>query len=1037
NTSQPKYLSHVRYSRAVTTKDVCFSIGTTYAPTETVPVPGEDWVPGTLIQDDGTTVEFNGQGSEVSKKDEIDWDSVRRSMTYEQTKQDFGFTKERGSYLVTVKVKGDLVNPSHEDDDAGSKNLFYFQLIFEHGKSGCTLANQQIQGDAFRTGDECQFRIPASQDYGDLVSIMVIPDNQDGNSDIYDKLKIEYITVEKETNDALSPTWTASSNDENGLGWVGIDYRDPGEYTSYKGAAGHSASEIATVYQITESSYNAKFLISITTGNYGTHRVTDKNGKSILINDEVYSGGMSMSYHYFDTDGLFQFKKGIDVIELMNKYTGRTGSKSRTVEYDNAVVTENDLDYYVSDPNYQFRASTTDNFLITVKDIYQFADMQLQLRSNVVTNWPIQDINISLVNGTGRRFINANGEYDYGYPVGMEPTFITTWTRTETLTKDVQVYRTDQNNSIAEINIALKESPISISEQGKWTTVVPREPNSKDDTVNLFLYPQITDQTSDPENYTMTGAIRYTNVMTKLPMQNSTGPMRFTVDENDVPVFYALGVDTSNMEAINGVDVKAMSLTEDLHVPINYGMLQRVRGGVLIESYYLGGTANAGLGGTLSMDRVQEVGTQKLILQMSPDIKTQQLDPMNKDLAIALFFKGDDPSGQELRSRFIYLSDLGITQIAPCQLIEIDFDLGNVSDITGAFITAQGGLDAKIQNMYVEAQSFEGETLFTRSISGTVSPSERPARYPFSGNVGLLRLTLETAGDDSSIHSGTTDPIAMTVGYYDSYGVMRTYTIDNIRSYVSEGGGFAAGSVDEIGVLVPEMTELRYIELEPRNSEGYIASSWKLSRLTAVIGNGGRSITRVYDQLIVQGKPAHIGLADILLSGLVYSGSASIGVPSQAKTVASGENLSTLLDSGDVLRIDPTVHGSTSGITAQIENYDPQTGASSAASLGATHGYTDSYLSQLLSSAKLSRISGDSAAEREAAAQVEAIINELTKSAGSFRNDGNVNFTAPRNFTGRDLSYRITVRSQELEDILFTVDVKVYPEADQLTNAVT
>ncbi|MBR0115045.1 MAG: hypothetical protein IJM11_07695, partial [Firmicutes bacterium] len=169
NTSQPKYLSHVRYSRAVTTKDVCFSIGTTYAPTETVPVPGEDWVPGTLIQDDGTTVEFNGQGSEVSKKDEIDWDSVRRSMTYEQTKQDFGFTKERGSYLVTVKVKGDLVNPSHEDDDAGSKNLFYFQLIFEHGKSGCTLANQQIQGDAFRTGDECQFRIPASQDYGDLV----------------------------------------------------------------------------------------------------------------------------------------------------------------------------------------------------------------------------------------------------------------------------------------------------------------------------------------------------------------------------------------------------------------------------------------------------------------------------------------------------------------------------------------------------------------------------------------------------------------------------------------------------------------------------------------------------------------------------------------------------------------------------------------------------------------------------------------------------------------------------------------------------
>ena len=66
------------------------------------------------------------------------------------------------------------------------------------------------------------------------------------------------------------------------------------------------------------------------------------------------------------------------------------------------------------------------------------------------------------------------------------------------------------------------------------------------------------------------------------------------------------------------------------------------------------------------------------------------------------------------------------------------------------------------------------------------------------------------------------------------------------------------------------------------------------------------------------------------------------------------------------------------------------------------------------------------------------VIQEITRSQGSFVNNSlGATFMAPRNFTGNNLYYRITVTSVETGEIAFTIDLTVQSEADPLNEAVT
>ena len=1064
DSSLPLLHSYLTYSRAVKAPETCFTIGKLYGiggadatgtgdgtdegtdagyTDSTTPSAGDDQDSdrGTLIQNDGNWNKMSANGDIVSDRDDIDWERISRYMTYEDTLMDLGFTRERYVYTVRVKVAGDKVN--RDDDDCGSANLFYFQLIFEHGTSGVMLANQQIMGDAFRTGATVSFNIPTAQNYGEVVGVQVLPDNQDDNSNIYDKLKIEYIEVELKTNTAISPTWVAKGEGAEGLGWVGIDYRDPGEIGTNEGAQGHTMSELATTYSITESSYSAKLLIAIETGPYGSKILYDEELNKIRTSSATLAGGMSMSFNYFNSEGRVVSQEGIDVIEKINDYTGRPGTKVRKVTYGDEVREET-MDFYVSDPQYQFRAGTTDYFVISVKDITEIIDMKLQIRSSVPTVWNISNVTVYMINGDGLRYINSNGEYSYRYKNNEAPTPIAHWNRGDQgISKDVELFRLLQQNSISEVSIVFEHNEITLDPTTyNWSSTVTREPASSNDTLNLYIYPMTGGTYADPKNYDLMAAIHYTDGANLREMQVSTGFLNLGYDENGEPVFYALGINAFNMQGLGVIDVKADSMTP-ITAPMSYGIVQRIRGGVLIETYRMTGIFNADIGASMKIAADvdnQYQYTQRFLFQLDNNIQIQELKAEEKDLAVAVYFR--TMSGQELRSKYVYLTDMGYETIAPSQVMEIDFDIGEVSEITGVNVVSFGNLNAPIQQAYLATQKSDGTITQEWSIQNGMTPRNVPARISFAGQVEVISVIIETAEDDSSMSSGTKDPIRMTIGYYDQQGAMQTRTFNDIRPYVKVGDGFSAGGKDELEMIIPGLQELRYIELEPWHSASSGGSAdlsfWKPYKISAQTGLDGPWISRTVDKRIFQNDPERVFLADIVMIGTATVIPRKSGGAQQELDIHNGQDEAIIVESGTIITIRTRITGSTEGLDYQLTMIDPNTGTEERASLGQTHMFDETYLEDMYNLALASINSTDSSSsEKKTAQKVLDIAGEMLDSEGSFSYDGNLlTFRLPRNYSDVRLKYILKVSSIENPDAYYTLEVTVRNEENQLEQAV-
>ena len=1015
--------SHLTYSRIVETEEVCFSLGTVYEDEEERPDPNdpeEEWEPGTLIQDDDT-YSFDGETQEVTTKDDVPWDELRHYMTYNDALKDLGFTKERCSYTVTVQVAGKTVNPGN--DDCGSKNLFYFRLVFEHGNSGCTLANQQIVGDAFGTGEQVQFKIPTSQDYGEVLEVQVIPDAQDSNSDIYDKLQIEWISVTKDTTSAVSPTWTAKVATGEDEGWVSINYRDPGEYGGTAKVEGYSLSELATSFPITETSYSTNLLVTITTADYET--------------GVPFTGGMRMDLNFINAEGRTDPKpiSGFDVVGAMNEYSGLTGSHTRRYKTDGETVTEN-ADYYVSDSRYQFRPSSTDSFLVTIKNVYQLTDMTLTVYSDEATHWTIKDVSVYQLNGQGIRYLNAAGSYAYRYKIGEEPSLVARWEQ-DYLTTPLAVYDAKQNSSMAPISFALNSETIKLSaDAAKWSSKITAVPSSHNDTLNLILYPGEGSGAAAPEDYEVTAAVKYTDAMTMQTLQVSAGQLKRGTDSSGRTIFYASGISANNQKSIDSVEWSA-TILRTAQPSIISGVLQVIRGGVLVESYPLVGAGyslHPSVGTTA-------VSTQRLMLQVSEDTKRQTVTAKENDLAVALYFRSDDPGAQEYRSKYVFLSDMGIGEVRPGQLLELEYNLGNVSDIMGINVVSMGKFSANINCAYLADQSPDGTISADRCMRSGFTPNVTPSRYAFEGDAQLLTLAIETAEDEASSTSGTNGPIRMSLGYYDLYGQLLTRNFSDIRPYVVTGQKFASGSQDTVRMLVPDMAELRWIELEPVSvkADGSVdaetMASWKVRQVSAYVGLEERGITRTVNQRVLEGEPLHVGFSDIVLLGTVYVAQDGGDLSEPVTSVSAGRSEAITVDSGADVFITVRLSGSDQGFTAKLDGLDAVTGEVERALLDPTHGYTDETLDLLYERAGESAEKAFYELERTNAERVMELVQAVRNTGGRFYSD-QIRLTTPHNYTGNRMKYRITVRSEEEPDAWFTLDVTVRSEPDELAAAI-
>ena len=1045
-TSKLTLKSHLIVSREVHADEPIFQVGTIYDKTHPV-IPTDDpsWTPGDLVIDDGEYHEYSGSGKEIAARDPINWEDYRYYMTYEDTLQDLGFDRQRCNYLVTVKVAGSKSNAN--DDDCGSANLFYFQLLFENGNSGCVLANQQLHSDGFRTGEEAEFYIPTTMDYGDLEAIRIIPDDQDSNGDIYDKLQIEYIKVKKSSTGKINPTWTAASDSVDGLGWVGIDYRDPGTAGTPQGTTGRTISDIARTFEITSTSYSTKLLISISTGEYKPEPVTSTvTGETVIVTHPVMEGGLSAIIHYMDHEGRPQSKANLDLVHLMNQYSGRQDKYVRTID-----GVQEDVDYCVSDPDYQFREGRQDKFFVDIDNIEKIIKMELMIKSSVNTKWTIDNVSVYLVQGEGHRVINGHGEYDYKYDEGKELSLRCCWDRPQSLTKDVQRYRTAgssdyahqvSGSSIGKIEINFQENNFPISEDETWTSTLSREPASKDDTLNLFLYPSTETAAADPTTYGLSSKVYYTDTLTQTALEIRTGEMNFTTDSTGQPIFYATGLNAGYFEALSSVRVDSTSVNS-VYAPINHGILQRVRAGVLIDSYYLQGAGSVDNGvSLLSMPQPGGENVQHVLLQVNDDAETQKLIPEERDLAVALNFITDDPYGKELRTKYVYLSDQGYTMVHGGEVLDLKFSISNLKEITGVTLVNMGRLNISLKHGEVLEQNVGGAVRQKWSFRDSMTPTKNPARFPTKGTVSLLDLDLKTAASEGSVNSGTDGPIRMTVGYLDMSGNEMTESFDDVRRYALDEKCFESGHLDHVRLLIPEMSELRWVELEPLSkqketgTEGteQIAAAWKLESLSAAVDLGFQ-MTKITDKLILEKEPLRVSFAEILLAGFVSTirNKDETGTVSGDFTIPTGDNLDVSLNIGDGVRVVPVIQGSRMGVDAVLNRYDPTTGALGRAELADSRGYTqellDAYAQSARQDGKLEEAAFWESVEPDPGYwEIKTTYDAATGKTGA----GSIIFLPPHNYTGATVYYRITLTSQENEETFVYVTLAVPSETDPL-----
>ena len=847
-----------------------------------------------LFHDDETK-DISGEISEdVVVIEEINWSEIRYSMTYEQACSNFGFAKQRYTYMVTVDVAPDSAS-NGENGNSGSKSLFYFRLVFQYGTSGYVLANQQLHSDGFRANTQEQFFISTNQDYGDVVAVQIIPDYFSGQTDVFDKLHVKSIRVSKQTESAVCPTWTASN-----VGWIDIDYRDENSQP-IGGMKGRSAEELTHTYSVDSRSYDVNLMVAITTGDY--------QGK------QQFRGSISAVVYYKHATPDTAPATISDVVKSMYDYM------DRSPVYSDALG-----GMAVSDPNWMFRANHTDRFFITLKDVESITRIELFVRSENNTTWNIDNISIFQVQGEGSLIRNIHNEYERKYRTGQELLFLTQQNVETRPAYSTELHKFNGTTVTGEVDVTpiyinFTENKLELSPDAEqWKSVVTREPAGQNDTLNVFLFPEIGGSNTDASTYDLKTSIWFTDSMTNI-QKTASGIMGKTLYK-DRPVFYATGITASGMVTLNSASVKTVYSSGSVICAIDRAIIQQVRNGVVIRTWEM-----STLGGNAEWEvPLVELSTpnwdrQTVQLQLGSGTEYASLTSEQKDIAVAIWYRTDDPANTEYRSPYVYLTDQGIDVVRPGQTLEIIFDQANVDSITGISVVSTGEMSVRLDGAYVVNESVSkssGEVVSTKGIysfSNPIDVHNVPNRMNPSGSITPLYLTFDTGQPEAVAGGGTDGPIRLTLGYYDSYGDIRTLYINDLRQYLIDSETiFASGSTRTALLLVDDIVQVRWIQVEPWHEIGTDAASWTLATVTAE--TSGMKADRAVNTTIWEGSPLQIIMANVSLN-LTASVSNGNGQTTVVETVDGEARI--LTKPGAVVTITPQVVGSNYGWTASAE----------------------------------------------------------------------------------------------------------------------
>ncbi len=871
---------------------------------------------------DASDTEFNSDSTTKEDTDTGDWSAYRYSMSYETTQTLGRFAKSRCNYTVAVEVGDDQVTDT-TDGDCGSKNQFYFQLIFEDGKSGYVLANQQLAADGFRTGYTEQFTISTNRDMGELTAIKILPEDSTDRSDVFDKLKIESICVKKQTNEAVSRQWGV-----NNVGWIDINYQDEAANSSSMGYHGRSESELVKNYQIEASTYAVNLEFAITTGTYSVSANTD-------MVEPQFTGQVYGVVEYYDSNGARKTAT-YNLVEAMYTYAGqerKTGKKETIGQNTWPGGTE-------SDPNLMFRAGKTDRFTIGIEDISQLLRVTLEVRSKVATTWNIESMYVSLVGNDGKRIINTENEYQWTYSEEMQRLCSSTNSGEKAYSLTLPI------NQVQAVDIDFTENKIEWSDaaKGQIASVTSRLPRSADDSLNIYVYTADTDDAAALRGVTMQAGAQYSRVYGGFNRVEKT----LTYGESSGrSVFYATDVSASGINTLNKLELLAYfnDLNASGEVPLDHAVVQQVRSGVVINTFYIDFSGCDAAADSKGVSRAPEAKPEKaqfsqvVTLAFEDATSSLRLTPETDDVAVALrYTTTNDVSGREYESSFIYLTDQGWSELRAGKVVELTFNEPYVKEITAIRLrgtghgTRSGVGVASATAMVYEADSVSGEDYCTGSFSFaegvTLTTGQGDRLMPCTGSassetggVGELTLsfTVPEVKDVPAVAENANGPVGMRLNYRTVDGVLRELSVYDIREYAEgSGASFQSGSTVTLRLLIPEVEEIRYLSLSPTNEAGN-AATLTLSDMSATLRLGEKEIG--YQRSLQDWRGSGViplyNSVQVKLSAVTTRPSSN----TQEQIEVESGTRRQLVESGQEVVITPTVTGSDEGYTYRVEKF--------------------------------------------------------------------------------------------------------------------
>lgn len=848
----------------------------------------------------GQTLSIFFTTQDVDDVSVLDYSSVRYSLTLEQAKQDWGLAKKRKTYDVSVVVASDD-STDNGNGDAGSSNHFYFQLIFKNGKSGYVLANQQISSDAFRSGQTEVFTIATNRNYGELTGVRIIPEESSSDSEPFDKLNIDSISVAEQTQGGAYMLYVVDQ-----VGWIDIDYHD--EMESAFGQEASMESQIATTYKVTHRERSVNLLCEFTTLPWTSDY-------------KQFQGSVVAEVVYEDTNGVVHENDPVsfDVVSRIASYMGKTAKTIENPTNPDSIAQYADSMKTISDPSWMFRPNHTDRFTLpplpdfkSIKSI-RFVGMT---RNGYPATWNLGSITVSQIQEAGSIQLSNNEEYIRD--AKLQRLAVSTNEEVVSTQMDIGVPADTGKIGFTDNEIVWSSD--------EWVTPVSRIPDNEEDTVNIYLYPDasIKNIVGIDVKVAMAYSTSYSTYR-----QLSVSNLKTSGSGTENAVYYAKGISAADF---TGAREMAVQCTNS-RMYFDHAIVQHMRENVVVATYeyeFLGSSAILGLSASPRGQNVYTDDTEETVaVSFEAGTDTQALFSVERDVAVAFYYKSSlDTSNTEYCSPYVYLTDQGYSTIEEGLFAELSYKVPYVREITGYSIVAYGGLTGNIDA--AAAVCYEVTDTTQDAETGRVTTSGRTKRcYASFGkslsltshetkykrtsekqygedSVTPVSLTFRTAEASEKGKSGTDAKVQMIFHYRTDKDTEETKIFADITPYIQETADsqataenqgtvnsrkhvkkFETGKEATVKFFLPEMNKnlsllsvdiLPYnsteVTVEPESEETEEQSitegtDWTISGVTGDLGFGEKTIERTVSQTF-QGLKGGGSLRLINISMVTY-----------------------------------------------------------------------------------------------------------------------------------------------------------------------